>query len=241
MLAEYECKVLSIKNYVDNGKTIYKVIKLEKPKGFNYEAGQFAMLAHPELKNKNAPENPLWRPFSIASSPLQDFLEFCILIKPTGGLTQFLEEHLKEGDCLLVEGPFGIYRLNEAFNKVVFIATGSGITPFMSMLRTLFIKGTNKKLQLFYGFRNANQFLYREELESYNRQYSNFEFYCAASNDPEWPGFKGYVNPLLSEHAMKGGDVHYYICGSPVARESITKHLLTLGVSEENIHIERWV
>lgn len=241
MVTEHRCKVLNIKKYVDRGKTIYETIKLEKPESFTYEAGQFAMLAHPELKNRENPASLLWRPFSIASSPLQDFLEFCILIKPTGGLTQFISENLGEEDCLFVKGPFGTYRLNEAFNKVVFIATGSGITPFMSMLRTLFIKGTDKKLQLFYGFRNANQFLYREELEGYAEQHSNFEFYCAASNDPNWPGFKGYVNPLLSKYAMKGSDVHYYLCGSPVARESITKHLLSLGVSEESIHVERWV
>lgn len=241
MAQYYECKVKDIRNYVDKGITVYKTIKLEKPADFVYKAGQFAMLAHPELKNKDNPSEFLWRAFSIASSPLQDFLEFTMLIKYTSGLTQFIEEHLNEGDTLLLKGPFGSYTLDESFEKIVFIATGSGITPFMSMLRTLFLQHANKKIQLFYGFRNANQFLYREELENYAKEQTNFEFYCAASDDPEWPGFKGYVNPLLTEYAMRGNDVHYYVCGSPVARESITKHLLGMNVPEERIHIEKWI
>ena len=239
-LQGYACRVTDIKNYVDKGVTVYKTIKLEKPEGFSYRAGQFAMLAHPELKQHNSDEL-LWRAFSIASSPLQDFLEFTLLIKYTGGLTQYIEQNLDVGSTLMVRGPFGSFCLDKSLSRIVFVATGCGITPLISMLRTLLIEGTDKRLQFFYGFRNANQFLYREELEEYARKYDNFDFYAAASDDPDWPGFKGYVNPLLTEHAFKGADTHFYVCGSPVAMESIINHLKNLGYLETNIHTERWV
>jgi predicted ferric reductase len=240
---ELLCKVIHTESFREQDKTAVKVLRLSVERGaFPYKAGQFALLACPEFKLRNNPNALRWAPFSIASSPLQPYLEFCIGVKHTGGLTQYIDEHITVGSQMYVKGPYGDFLLDKSFNEVAFIALGTGIAPLISMIRTLMLEKDTRPIHLFYGFRNSYRYVYRQELEEYSK-HDNFHLNVIASNpDTEWHGKAGFVQQLIEHYSFTHdrADVDVYICGPPVAMDAIQEFLIKQGFSRNKIHRERW-
>lgn len=239
-MKEYECKVLEIERFTEKGKTTYLVIRTEKPKGFDFKAGQYVLLGHPELKNRHNPKMVFYRAYSIASAPHMDFLEFAIAVCYTGGLTQFLSEHLRRGDTLSLKGPFGEFFHCSKHEKVVFIVTGAGIAPAISIVRDLFYKGTKKVIQFFYGFHSCSQFLYREELQKHAREKDNFFLFPTSFKEGPccWNGTCGYIQPIVEEVGYRDENTRYYVCGSPSSVKATFSTLKKMKVPMEKIFLE---
>lgn len=125
-----------------------------KNKKMEFKPGQFVKLSNKEIG----------RPYSIASPPSWDYLEF--LIKLVGGsFTSYLEK-IEIGEELYVEGPAGHMIFNSE-EKAVFIAAGTGIAPMMSMLRHIY---SSKELRdgeyyLFYSVRRVDAIAFLDEIE----------------------------------------------------------------------------
>src|SRR3989344_1809573 len=159
---------------------------------FDFIPGQFAILSLDDLVNEKG--HIIKRSYSIASSPLnKDYLEFCITIAPDGRFTPHLDK-LRSGDKINVSEPYGKFNLHEPqeyFMKRLFIATGAGIAPLMSMMRTLFTQYGDLEMQLLYGFRNPEVFCYMQELSEYAMRFGNFELcptISAKDIPPYWRG-----------------------------------------------------
>jgi NAD(P)H-flavin reductase len=233
-----KAKVLGIKNYTDKGKREFQILRVSKE--LDFQAGQFVMLAK-EGFNLKGSSSLKWTPYSMASSPLQKELEFCYRVFYTGGFTQLLSKNLKEGGELLMKGPYGKFVLDDNDKDKVFVATGAGITPLISMIRTLIMENKNH-IKVFYGFRNSNQFLFREELEKYAEEGKIKLFTTISRSDPSWKGDRGYVQKLLEKHDFgdrcKCCDV--YICGNPQSVRDSKKILLELGFPKDALKTEGW-
>src|SRR3989344_5536719 len=131
-------KILEVKEIVDFTKSFV----LEKPENFDYLPGQHIFV-------EIAPENG--KPFSLVSSPTQDFLEFATIIRKDSPFKQELNS-LQLGDELIVSGPYGKKFYYEDEEKdIVFIAGGIGITPFIGILRYLTDKEMNTRVTLLYS------------------------------------------------------------------------------------------
>ena len=121
------------------------------------------------------------RPYSIASSPTQTgYYEITVRRVDDGFVSNYLLDELKPGDKLCSSSPTGNFHYNPLFhgNKLAFIAGGSGITPFMSMLRELADKNLARRLHLFYGSRIEDDVIYREETERISSAHRNSNTYC---------------------------------------------------------------
>jgi NAD(P)H-flavin reductase len=117
---DYECEVVKVELY-DN-KTF--LLEITKPEGFEFKAGQFAMI-HTHGSEK---------PFSIASPPSLKNLQFLIKEHDEGTVTQYLDD-LKKGDKLKITAPFGVFCVRDTKAKeLYFIAAGTGVAPFRSMI-----------------------------------------------------------------------------------------------------------
>ncbi len=233
-MQEYVAKVLEIEKYID-GNLEFEIVRIEKK--IDFLPGQAVMLALDDFKLKGNPELPKWTTYSIASSPDENYLEFCIRIKDTPGFSNYLAQNLKEGDSMNVKGPFGRFLLNPNSSENVFIATGAGIAPFMSMIKYLVRSEDEKPITLFYGFRTHDQFLYRDTLETFENL-DNFSFYPITSRE-EYKGNQGHVQKLLNSHNFtKEEDV--YLCGSKDMMEDVEKLLESKGLDKNKIHIEKW-
>lgn len=124
---------------------------------------------------------------------------------------------LTVGDEIIFQGPFGSFILRPPLRDTVFIATGTGIAPFRSMLHWLLAdprRHEGRNFWMLFGVRSEQDIYYREEFEGLAAAHSNFHFLPTLSRGgPEWQGLRGYVQQHLPELVGSRVDMHAYICG----------------------------
>jgi NAD(P)H-flavin reductase len=240
---EFDSKILKVVDYHDDDALCDRVVTLQTPSDFAFKAGQFVMIGHDSVKNKNNPAQLKWGSMSIASSPhTKGSLELVISIGSPEGITHFVGNKCKVGDVIKVRGPFGVFGVKEESDEAVFIATGTGIAPLMAMLHELLEGGSKKKMRLFFGFKNNQKFLYAKELEALKKKYPNFAYQTICSREEDARSKKkGYVQDLLKEQKWDASSkTHFYICGTPQAVPDIVNTLKGFGFPATQIHFEQW-
>ncbi len=143
------------------------------------------------------------RPYSIASPPTQTgYYEITVRRVEDGFVSNFLLDELKPGDRLQTSSPSGNFHYNPLFHRdrLAFIAGGSGITPFMSMIREMADRNLSRRLHLFYGSRLEEDVIYRQEIERIAKAHKNFTWDLVVSEpDPSFSGLKGFINAALDQ------------------------------------------
>jgi|SRR5882672_4174396 len=157
------------------------------------------------------------RAYSIASPPSDDVrFAFCLNRVPDGFMSNHLCD-LAEGGEITFQGPFGSFILRPPLRDTVFIATGTGIAPFRSMLHWLLAdpsRHEGRKFWLLFGVRYEQDIYYREEFERFAAEHSNFHFLPTLSRGgSDWQGLRGYVQQHLPEIVGNRTDMYAYICG----------------------------
>ena len=186
------------------------------------------------------------RAYSIASPPPRDFkhaeyLELIIKYVEGGKLTTHLFS-LNRGGVIEVAGPFGRFILKEPIKDGdIFMATGSGIAPFMSMLRKVFRDHNPKEFYLFYGAKDEKEIICKEELNVWNEMHENFHLIiCLSEKKQDWKGESGYVQDKLTNYIRTYENKQAYLCGIPIMVEQSRHRLIELGVKKENIYKEKY-
>jgi ferredoxin-NADP reductase len=137
-------------------------------------------------------------------------------------------------------GPLGKFSVPETPNDLVFIATGSGIAPFRSMMGDLFAKNTSKNIYLIFGNRYDDDILYKDEWENLQKNKKNFKAYLTLSRPEKWTGPKGYVQEGIEKFIPDPKKKDFLICGLTKMINDVQDKLLSLGVPKEQIHYERY-
>ena len=206
---------------------------------WNFVAGQFISV---EVSPK------VWRAYSIASEPNGQKLELVIRLVPDG-VGSLRWERLAVGEALVSRGPFGKFgwEENEETSKSVLIATGTGIAPFRSMLKSARKNKNPHPVELWYGGREAEDLAYLDELDSW---YPNLKTKLALSREAQMPAeswakkmevTSGRVTSLLSaisDQELSG--ITFYLCGSGAMIDSMKSALEARGVQAKKIVHERF-
>ena len=119
------------------------------------------------------------RPYSISSSPAQrGYYDITVRKVEDGFVSNYLLEEVKVGQVLESTAPAGNFYYNPLFhgNDLVFLAGGSGITPFMSMIREVTDRGIDRKIHLVYGSQFEDDVIFQDELEDRSRRHENFNY-----------------------------------------------------------------
>ena len=256
---------------VSPGLVILRVV----PDGWElpeFEPGQFAVLAlpvsaprttlsDPEKESSAAPDKLIKRAYSIASSSkAKEFMEFYVSLVPSGELTPRLFK-LRSGDRVwLSPKAKGLFTLDdvEPGRHVAFLATGTGLAPYMSMLRTHLVCGTPTHAAVLHGARHSWDLGYRSELMTLRQICSNFTYLPTISR-PEreaapWAGHSGYLQDLWRSGALaeewgfqpSADDTDIFICGNPSMVDDMVSILADEGYAEHNrrqtgqVHVERY-
>ncbi len=243
-----------------------------KPDGWElppFKPGQFAVLGLPAdaprspraLPEDSGPDAFPRRAYSIASSSLdRGFLEFYIVEVPGGALTPRLFA-LREGDPLWV-GPklTGLFTLDQTdpARNLVLVATGTGLAPYMSMLRTHLATGGDRRYAVIHGARNSRDLGYRDELFHLQRDYPNFLYLPVISRPAEdpggWTGATGRLQDFWRTNPLDGpwgghptpADAELFLCGNPGMVEAMVGVLEAEGFQEHTrktpgqIHYEKY-
>jgi ferredoxin-NADP reductase len=216
-------------------------IRFTKPEGFSFEAGHFLLIDVPLLDNAQDIQP---RAYSIASAPDDDEIVLAIKIVPNGRASNWIEQQLKPGMEVHIQGPFGKFLLDQDTDKeYVMMCTATGIAPFRSQLRTILPAGDTRKIDLFLGLLSSNELFWEDELKAFASDYPNFSYHICASEPVEgWDGFEGYVQEqavsLISDFSKK----QVYLCGSPLMTKAVKQTCITeLGIPKEDIHMEGFI
>lgn len=150
------------------------------------------------------------RPYSIASSPTEEEVEFCIRRVPGGRLTPDIFQYLHVGDEVTVRGPNGEMVLNEpSTNDLVFLATGTGVAPFKGMVDYVLdtgrhvVDGHERDVWVFLGCAWEDDLAYRDEFRRYDREYDGFHFVPTLTRErhlTDWRGETEYVQRVLLKY-----------------------------------------
>lgn len=224
---------------------------------FQYQAGQYLTIRLIEGEKETR------RAYSICTSPQEKEMAITVKKVPGGKLSTFLNEQVKEGDYLEVMPPQGHFTVEPDHlqeKDYFFIAAGSGITPVMSMIRTLLEEEPKSRCYLLYGNKNENEIIFREALETMENRYSDqFRMQLVLSRPlirkeggiaglfskkiVDWKGATGRITPDLfnsfrKENAPKSKNVHYFLCGPGEMILTMEESLLKENTSTDTIHKE---
>jgi len=207
---------------------------------FGFVAGQW--LSFKQVKPDE--EEELTRAYSIASPPGEDpRFALCLNRVQDGFMSNFLCD-MKEGEEIRCQGPFGDFILHPPMRDTLFIATGTGIAPFRSMLHWLLAdesRHQGKQLWLLFGNRFEEDIYYHDEFERLAAQHPNFRYLPTLSRgSAEWRGLRGYVQEHVLEIAQGRSDMHAYICGLDKMVKANRELLKSMGWDRKSIRYEKY-
>jgi len=183
------------------------------------------------------------RPYSISSSPDQEsHYDITIRRVANGFVSNYLLDEVKSGDIFQSTSPAGNFYHNPLFhgNNLVFIAGGSGITPFMSMIREVTDNGFNRQLHLIYGSQQEDDIIFMPELSERVENYSNLSV-TPVITDPSssYSGYKGFITAELIQKVVENPtDKMFYLCGPEAMYSFVLSQLEKLGIPRRKIRIE---
>lgn len=230
----YHARVDQIRNLTHDVREIG--LRLTDPAEIHFKAGQFVSfdVPHPKLNR------PATRAYSIASPPIQKGRITLLLNLIPGGPGSTYLFGLKEGDDTQFKGPAGSFYLKEDGQRnLLFVATGTGIAPFRSMLDHLLESGFSRSATLYWGLRSQKDLYYQKEFEALAAQRRNFRFITTLSRpEPGWTGTTGRVSKLVAEQVSSVTNLSVYLCGNSGMIGEVSSLITQKGLCP--IRKEKW-
>ena len=223
------------------GRVLSKVLLAEKvyevdimlPEVLIYRPGKYISL--------KVSESGIRRSYSVVGFE-KNVVKLLVDVGP-GGVGSVFVENLSVNDEVEVMGFLGNFFLDwsELGDKktVYFVATGSGIAPFLPMIREIRNRNPELKVVLWWGVRFVRRVYWQDKLKELKNNWSNFNFEIYVSRpESEWSGNVGRVGDKLDE--VETNDTSWYLCGSTEMIEQIKNKLLAKGVGDVDINYEKF-
>ncbi|GAB2760796.1 ferredoxin reductase family protein [Terrabacter sp. AAH1] len=223
-----------IRQHPDSSATL--VLHADGHDGVPFRPGQFAF-----LKIGSSPHVFEEHPFTIASAATEPWRkEFTI--KALGDFSE-LVSGMRAGRRVYLDGPHGSFTVDGlASEAIVLIAGGVGITPMLSMVRTLAERRDERPIVLFVAGRTADDLLHRERLDGVVHDLDLHIVEILEEPPERWDGEVGWLNrPMLKRHLparRRKLRIDYFICGPGPMVAAVTRTLEGLGVRNSRIHTE---
>ena len=206
-------------------------LRLPPASNFVFLEGQFIDIIGP---------NSVRRSYSIAS--ISSNKEIILLIKRVkdGELSNYWFNEAKSSDLLRIEGPKGTFFLRDRAKPLVFLATGTGIAPIISILDELDSNpdfNQTENISLFWGNRVQRDFVWKPNFKKIN-----VDFYPIVSRkDDEWKGEVGYVQDVALRISDSARKINVYACGASEMINSAKSSFVGAGLSESDFYLDAFV
>jgi len=183
------------------------------------------------------------RPYSISSSPRQTaYYDITVRRVANGFVSDYLLDQCRPGDHLESSGPAGHFYYNPLFHgqDLLFLAGGSGVTPFMSMIRENCDLDLQRQIHLLYGSQTADELIFHQELMARAARHQNFHYHPIIEVPSEaFGGPIGRINVDMIRESLGGMNFSaVYLCGPPAMYDSILPQLLAMGIPQRRIRRE---
>jgi ferredoxin-NADP reductase len=180
------------------------------------------------------------RAYSIASQPDGPRFALCANLVEGGRFTPFLFS-LAPGDEVDFTGPWGSFILRRPPSDSIFVATGTGIAPFRSMIPAALAGHPERKFTLIFGARYEEGLLYDAEFQTLAAGHPDFIYRPTLTRcGPDWKGCTGRVQAHVIEAVGERRDLDIYICGMREMVDDLRAQLKALGFDRKRIIYERY-
>lgn len=208
-------------------------------RGFRFTPGHYTRLG------LDGPEDTVWRPFSLASASHDDFLEFIAILVPNGTFSKPLE-HLRVGDVLRVDKTsYGFLTVDQLApgQDLWLLASGTGLGPFLSILRDPALWQSYRRLILVHSVRQSAELAWREEIAALPRQESLAEgsatlsYIPVVTREPGATALAERIPLLLADGRLETAagtrlslaDSRLMVCGNPELARELRQFLSSRG------------
>lgn len=238
----HKVKIKDIKRETNDCVTVSLDVPEELHDTFRYKQGQYLTFRR-QFKGEE-----LRRSYSICSSPLEGEWKVAIKKVPEGRFSSYANEALQKGEELEVMPPMGrFYTALDPKNekRYVAVAAGSGITPVLSIVKTILMTEPKSQVYLIYGNRGRNSIIFREEIEGLKNKYierlSVYHILSREQGDTEL--FFGRIDKEKTkqflDHIISPEEIdECFICGPEQMIFGVKDALLEAGVDSKKIHFE---
>lgn len=189
--------------------------------------------------NIDVPGSGLSRAYSFSSAPGERRITFLIKTIP-GGLMSGWLARARPGDTLNLTGPLGSFYLRDGHAPLLFLAGGTGLAPFLSMLEVLGRAGTQQKIHLIYGVTRDLDLVLVDTLEAYSARLANFSFATVVADEASSHPRKGWVTQYMPEDMLREGSPDVYLCGPPPMVDAVRRYFDEKGVTPNCFHYEKF-
>jgi len=216
-------------------------IALIEPREIQFTPGQYVQLQAPAYGHN--PE-PVYRAYSMSSLPSETgAIETIIRLVPGGICTTWVFTKLAEGDEVVFTGPYGDFGLSQTDREMIWIAGGSGMAPFWSMVRHMKEKGIRRKCTYFFGAVHRPDLLLLDEMRQLEKELDWFTFVPAVSGEGECDDAvcrTGLITDVVDRHIDDGSQAEAYLCGSPGMIDAAVDVLRAKGITEDRTFYDKF-
>jgi benzoate/toluate 1,2-dioxygenase reductase subunit len=195
-------------------------------------AGQYVNVA--------IPGTTLSRSYSFSSKPGDREVSFVVRNVPNGQMSSLLSLSAKLGDTFEFTGPYGSFYLREQSRPLLFLAGGTGIAPFLSMLAVLEEQGSTQPVRLVYGVSHDRDLVYVSRLAQLQHDCPWFSYRCVVADATSQQPRQGYVTAHIEPQWLNQGEVDIYLCGPVPMVEAVRLWLEQQGIVAANFLFEKF-
>jgi benzoate/toluate 1,2-dioxygenase reductase component len=189
--------------------------------------------------NIDVPGSGQHRSYSFSTAPGEKRIGFLIKKIPGGVMSKWLER-AEPGAKLDLTGPLGSFYMRKVERPLLFLAGGTGLAPFLSMLEVLARENSQQQIHLIYGVTRDLDLVLVDELEAYAGRLPNFTYSTVVAEEASSHPRKGWVTQHMPAEALNGGDVDVYLCGPPPMVDAVRKYFDDNGVKPNSFHYEKF-
>jgi Na+-transporting NADH:ubiquinone oxidoreductase subunit F len=236
---QYRAQVVEMSDLTYDIKQV--TLKLLEPSDITFAAGQYIQLEVPPYE---LTDEPIYRAYSISSVPAETGrIELEIRYVPNGICTTYVHKHLKVGDPVTLNGPYGEFRLNPSDREIICVAGGSGMAPIKALLLEMERAKNPRPCRYFFGARAKRDLFLVGRMREFEKTLPNFRFIPALSapeSGDQWEGETGLITEVVNRQVGDASQAEAYLCGSPLMIDACIPVLRAKGMPESNIFFDKF-
>jgi benzoate/toluate 1,2-dioxygenase reductase component len=189
--------------------------------------------------NISVPGTGKHRSYSFSSAPGARDASFLIRNLPGGVMSSYLAR-AQAGEQVTLTGPMGAFYLRPITRPQVWLAGGTGLAPFLSMLEQVAEAGTDQPITLYYAVTRAADLVELARLDALAAKIGTLRLITILAAPEDDHPRKGFVTDHLTTEDLCEGDADVYLCGPPPMVDAVRAHFAKLGVTPASFHFEKF-
>ncbi len=253
----HNLKVAKVVLETADATSVYFEIPTALKDTFAYEPGQYLTLKF--IIN----DKEYRRAYSICTSPLEEYLAVTVKRVDGGKVSNYINDNMEKGSEVAVMPPIGKFTVDiKDTNRTDYymFSGGSGITPMMSILKTVLEKEPNSVCNLLYGNRDEDSIIFEDIFKVLEEKYGDRLYIRHIISRPQakkksglaglfskkkitWHGWSGYldqnkINTFIGNNPAKGNQQKYLVCGPGIMMDLVTESLRNLAIPKQEVMVE---